>query len=40
MDLTGVTFDLSTPEALMGLILVGLAGMWAFRKAIKLTNRS
>lgn len=32
--------DLSDLATFAGLILAGLAGMWALRKAIKTTNRS
>ena len=40
VDLTGVTFDLTTVEAVVALALVGLTAMWGIRKVIKTVNRS
>lgn len=40
VDLTGVTMDTATPEALAAIIIAGLAVIWGIRKLIKITNRS
>lgn len=40
VDLTGVTPDTTTPEALAATVLAGLAVIWGIRKLIKLINRS
>jgi len=40
VDLTGVTLDTATPEALTAIVLVGLGVIWGIRKLIKITNRS
>jgi hypothetical protein len=40
VDLTGVTFDTTSPETLAATVLAGLAVMWGIRKLIKLINRS
>lgn len=40
VDLTGVTMDTTTVEALAGTVLIGLGVIWGIRKLIKLSNRS
>lgn len=40
VDLTGITVDTATPEALAATILGGLAVMWGIRKVVKTINRS
>jgi hypothetical protein len=40
VDLTGITVDTATPEALTAIVLGGLAIMWGIRKLIKTMNRS
>ncbi|MFC1819857.1 hypothetical protein ACFLZG_02070 [Thermodesulfobacteriota bacterium] len=40
VDLTAFTVDVSGPETLAGIVLTGLAAMWAIRKLVKLINRS
>lgn len=40
VDLTGVTLDTTTPEALAATVLGGLAVIWGIRKVIKIINRS
>lgn len=40
VDLTTFTVDVSAVETLAGIVLVGLAAMWAIRKLIKTINRS
>lgn len=40
VDLTGVTLDTTSPEALAATVLVGLGIIWGIRKLIKLINRS
>lgn len=40
IDWTGVTLDTSDVDTVMGLIVVGLATLWGFRKVIKTMNRS
>jgi hypothetical protein len=40
VDLTGVTLDTASPEALAATVLTGLGVIWGIRKLIKLINRS
>lgn len=40
VDLTGLTVDTATPEALAAIVLAGLAVIWGIRKLVKLMNRS
>lgn len=40
VDLTAVTVDTTSPEALAAVVLAGLAAIWGIRKLIKLINRS
>lgn len=40
VDLTGVTVDTATPEALAATVLAGLGVLWGIRKLVKLINRS
>lgn len=40
VDLTGVTLDTATPEALAATVIGGLAVMWGIRKVVKTINRS
>ncbi|MDY0186176.1 MAG: hypothetical protein RBR43_09895 [Desulfuromonadaceae bacterium] len=40
MDLTGIVLNTTDVETIMGLVVVGLAAMWGFRKVIKTMNRS
>jgi hypothetical protein len=40
VDLTGVTLDHTTPEALAATVLTSLGVLWGIRKLIKLVNRS
>jgi hypothetical protein len=39
LDLTSLTLDTTSPEALALMVLVGLASMWGIRKVVKLINR-
>jgi hypothetical protein len=40
MDLTTLTLNTADVETVMGLVVVGLAALWGFRKVIKTMNRS
>jgi hypothetical protein len=40
IDWTGITLDTADVDSVMGLIVVGLATLWGFRKVIKTMNRS
>jgi hypothetical protein len=40
VDLSAYEVDVTTVETLAGIVLVGLAAMWAIRKLIKTVNRS
>jgi hypothetical protein len=40
LDWDGITLDTSDVDSVMGLVVVGLAAMWGFRKVIKTMNRS
>jgi len=40
LDLVGVTVNTADVETIMGIVIVGLAVLWGFRKVIKTTNRS
>ena len=40
LDWTGITLDTTDVDTVMGLVIVGLAAMWGFRKVIKTMNRS
>jgi len=37
---TGITLNTADVESAMGLIIVGLATLWGFRKIVKTMNRS
>jgi hypothetical protein len=39
LDLSSLTLDTTSPEALALMVLVGLASMWGIRKVVKLINR-
>ena len=40
IDWLGITLDTTDVDTVMGLIVVGLATLWGFRKVIKTMNRS
>lgn len=40
LDWLGITLDTTDVDTVMGLIVVGLATLWGFRKVIKTMNRS
>lgn len=40
LDFTGVTVNTTDVEAVMGIVIPGLAALWGFRKVVKTINRS
>ena len=40
VDLSTFTVDVTGPETLAGIVLIGLSAMWAIRKIVKTINRS